>query len=140
MKNIKFYTEDGFRNTKPDISIKHKTLEAYAEIQDFDTLITLGREFMTRGDKNGYFDAFWCFDLAVRLRPKSFEAHLGEYKAWYWYCISISQNPALSIADDLYRTICAYTPKKYKQVIRDMHFEDFKNISSLLLEGAANHE
>ena len=135
MKNIKFYTEDGFRNTKQDTSIKHKSLDAYAEIQDFNTLLALGREFMTRGDKNGYFDAFWCFDLAVRLRPESFEARLGEYKAWYWYCISISQDPSSSITEDLHHILYAYTPKKYKQMVVEMYFNDLENIPLLLIEG-----
>ena len=73
-------------------------------------LLTLGHKLITKGDKDSYFDAFWCFDLAVRLHPESFEARLGEYKAWY--CISISQDPTLSITDGLYRILYAYTRGK----------------------------
>ena len=138
--NIKFYTENSFRNIKQNRPVRHRPLEDYAKIQDFDKLLTLGRKLITKGDKDSYFDAFWCFDLAVRLRPESFEARLGEYKAWYWYCISISQDPTLSITDCLYRILYAYTPREYTQTISNMYLEDFKNVPSLLLEGDTNHE
>ena len=124
MFNIKFYTENQFRGMKSDTSIERMSLEEYAQIKNFDALITLGREFLTRGDKDGYFDAFWCFELAVRLRPKSFEAHLGEYKAWFWYCISISKDPFSSMLDDLYNSLSSCTPKKYQRDIWEMYTDD----------------
>lgn len=116
-----FYAYNKFRNAKPNKFSEPKSLEEYAKIKDPNKLIELGRENMIRAN---YFDAFWCFEMALCRRPNSFEAHLGEYKAWLWYCISISKDPFFSIADDLYKILRRYTPREYLDEVEEMYIDD----------------
>ncbi len=139
MENFYYYKNNKFRDGGPVVFNEYRTLDEYGRIKNVRLLLALGREFMTRGDKDGYYNALLCYEIALCRRPDSFEAHLGEYKAWLWYCISISKDPACSILDDLYEILLKYTPPVYVDEVREM-YEDDDLLAANTPEGRGRYE